>query len=441
MPRNSSGNFILPVGNPVIPDTLIEAQWANVTMDDLAQGLTDSLDRQGRGGMLAAFKLADGTQTQPGLGFLSEPSLGLHRAGTSDMRAVVLGQVRQRWHETGVEINGLLTGTAVTQSATDNTAGRLLKVADFGLGGLDGVTGIPQISDFNNASLAAGFYWFGNTAVNRPPAGDDGSVFITRRATTGSSHYTAQTAFLNNGLIYTRNNVAGVFGAWREVMTSANVTTSATDTTAGRLTKVGDFGLGLDGTVAAPQIADFNVHQATGIYRAVGSEVPNGPITTNTLMSVIATRVRNDYTVYHVRDARGFSWIGDKLVSAAVTWQRVYQPNSILGTVSQSGGVPTGAIIERGANTNGTFIRFADGTQICTAILTSSATADITWTYPAVFSAAPHISGVGTAADRVLTPGATQVSATQFSFRLWLLGATPARATDNARLVAIGRWF
>lgn len=37
----------------------------------------------------------------------------------------------------------------------------------------------------------------------------------------------------------------------------------------------------------------------------------------------------------------------------------------VLGSVSQSGGVPTGAIIETGSNTNGTYIRWADGTQIC----------------------------------------------------------------------------
>lgn len=39
---------------------------------------------------------------------------------------------------------------------------------------------------------------------------------------------------------------------------------------------------------------------------------------------------------------------------------------AILGTVSQEEGVPTGAIIERGSNANGEYVRFADGTQICT---------------------------------------------------------------------------
>lgn len=37
----------------------------------------------------------------------------------------------------------------------------------------------------------------------------------------------------------------------------------------------------------------------------------------------------------------------------------------ILGTVSQSGGTPTGAILERGSNANGEYLKFADGTLIC----------------------------------------------------------------------------
>ena len=43
----------------------------------------------------------------------------------------------------------------------------------------------------------------------------------------------------------------------------------------------------------------------------------------------------------------------------------VYTMGNVLGTVSQLGGVPTGAIIERGSNANGEYVRFADGTQIC----------------------------------------------------------------------------
>lgn len=38
---------------------------------------------------------------------------------------------------------------------------------------------------------------------------------------------------------------------------------------------------------------------------------------------------------------------------------------AIVGTVSQSGGIATGAIIERGSNGNGEYIKFADGTLVC----------------------------------------------------------------------------
>lgn len=48
----------------------------------------------------------------------------------------------------------------------------------------------------------------------------------------------------------------------------------------------------------------------------------------------------------------------------------MYQKNNILGVVSQSNGVPTGAIIERGSNVNGDYVKFADGTLICTRVRT-----------------------------------------------------------------------
>ncbi|MFL1495729.1 hypothetical protein ACI77E_30595, partial [Pseudomonas antarctica] len=38
---------------------------------------------------------------------------------------------------------------------------------------------------------------------------------------------------------------------------------------------------------------------------------------------------------------------------------------AIVGTVSQSAGLPTGAIIERGSNANGSYTKYADGTLIC----------------------------------------------------------------------------
>ncbi|MEO1554792.1 MAG: DUF2793 domain-containing protein [Pseudomonadota bacterium] len=73
-----------------------------------------------------------------------------------------------------------------------------------------------------------------------------------------------------------------------------------------------------------------------------------------------------------------------------------FGPGNVLGTVTQAGGQPTGALIERGSNANGTYLRFADGTQICTTEITGVdvtnavggfyKSGNLTWNFPAVFS-------------------------------------------------------
>jgi len=47
MPRNGSGIYSLPTGNPVVAGTTIEETWANNTMSDLANEITGSLPRNG----------------------------------------------------------------------------------------------------------------------------------------------------------------------------------------------------------------------------------------------------------------------------------------------------------------------------------------------------------------------------------------------------------
>jgi hypothetical protein len=74
-----------------------------------------------------------------------------------------------------------------------------------------------------------------------------------------------------------------------------------------------------------------------------------------------------------------------------------FGPDNILGTVSQSAGVPTGALIERGSNANGEYVLYADGTLMCwhfgLAEFTGSASVlQEVWTYPYAFTARPSIS-------------------------------------------------
>ncbi|WP_170588763.1 DUF2793 domain-containing protein [Ruegeria arenilitoris] len=126
-----------------------------------------------------------------------------------------------------------------------------------------------------------------------------------------------------------------------------------------------------------------------------------------------------------------------------------YCPGNLVGPVTQSGGTPTGAVIERGANANGEFVRFADGTQICTLAASAVActagmgplfaSAQNTWTFPAPFAvgSTPTLSGSGNALRRFISfdlPTETQVA--------WqVLSAASDPAAIPPAASAIGRWF
>lgn len=123
----------------------------------------------------------------------------------------------------------------------------------------------------------------------------------------------------------------------------------------------------------------------------------------------------------------------------------------MVGTVSQASGVPSGAVMQYGSNTNGSFIRFADGTQICwqrssTAIAVTSGPANglyygsVVWTFPAQFIAPPS-ARCSPQSDGVLAldlggPATT----TQFSLGVGALTSIPSRAYSLS-LYAIGRWY
>ena len=82
MPRDTSGTYLLPSGNPVASNTIIESAWANSTLTDIGQALTESLDRYGRSTMQKELYIVDGTALKPGLAFGAETTTGLFRKAT-----------------------------------------------------------------------------------------------------------------------------------------------------------------------------------------------------------------------------------------------------------------------------------------------------------------------------------------------------------------------
>jgi len=106
MPRDVSGNYTLPLGNPVVGGTTIDVNWANPTMADIATQLNNVFTRDGLLGPLAPFRVVDGTLPAPGLTFNSELGLGLYREGQNVMGIAINGVSIARFTPTGMGITG-----------------------------------------------------------------------------------------------------------------------------------------------------------------------------------------------------------------------------------------------------------------------------------------------------------------------------------------------
>jgi hypothetical protein len=229
------------------------------------------------------------------------------------------------------------------------------------------------------------------------------------------------------------------------------VTQNALDTTAGRLTRVGDFGWG---GIAPQAPANIDTVTASGVYSYSTTFSANGPsaVANGTLLHL--TRASGVYAQIMIGDwtstVTGHIWSRARVAGAWSAWFRQIDSGNLLGSVSQSGGAPTGAVIERGSNANGEYVRFADGTQICTRTTLSAAnastatgslfrsSASVTWTFPAAFAAAPAVSGNTDDADSWLV---TAAAPTTTASDLRAMAAVSKASALTLRATAVGRWF
>ncbi|OHC43918.1 MAG: hypothetical protein A2092_06745 [Rhodobacteraceae bacterium GWE1_64_9] len=229
-------------------------------------------------------------------------------------------------------------------------------------------------------------------------------------------------------------------------LTGTAVTEDALDTTAGRLARVGYAGLGLTGNGIGAPGNDANLCLSTAFNYRFSTSGINCPIPNPYGGSLHVFRgIGGDAASYRLQQmflsAANVMYhraSGDSGVTWS-SWRRLLHNEIILGTVAQSGGAPTGAIIERGSNANGEYVRFADGTQICTRSMSLTTGSGTSWTFPAAFAAAPSFSGtaITTVLSAVMLDTTPTATAATFSAR----DKTDARRGDTCHLTAIGRWF
>lgn len=314
---------------------------------DLLVSYMSSLSAQQDGPLSGRF--GDGTVSAPGITFLSDQDTGLYRPSANQLAAATSGVMRWLLTTTGFTLNLPMNGTAVTQSSVDTTAGRLLKVGDFGVGGIPPLIGNAGVTD---NTIAVGLYCYDST--NGSTGGPTGTTF---------------------GFIWHMRRTAG----------------------------------GGEQQIAFIEAGSLGYASAALHYRSRG----------------------------------GGAW---------GPWKKIYDTSNVVGTVSQSGGTPSGAIIERGSNANGEYVRFADGTQICTASLTVNAsitTAHLggfrntgqTWTFPAVFAAAPRVTGAPNNINSFAVFTTSVTSTTACSVFHSSVASQATAADLIASVTAIGRWF
>lgn len=237
-------------------------------------------------------------------------------------------------------------------------------------------------------------------------------------------------------------------------ITGAAVQSDFTDATSGRLLKVGAFGLG-GSDLAQVRLDDGQQDLPSGFYAGGGSSAdpttfPSGNAQYKPFLNLTRRVASGNYGQVRMYFGETINIYEKSALTAA--WEPMHSLVSreqLLGTVSQTGGLPTGAVIERGANANGEYVRFADGTQICTYtpgsfLNATESTGNIyqstspgSWVFPAQFVSAP----VCTASPRsdIAWANCQATSTTTASVRMFSPTSLVGALTQE--LKAVGRWY
>jgi len=112
-----------------------------------------------------------------------------------------------------------------------------------------------------------------------------------------------------------------------------------------------------------------------------------------------------------------------------------FSRSNIVGAVSQSGGVPTGAIIESGSNVNGEYVRYADGTLLIS--IRTARTLGVSTAYGNLY----RTSGFNVDLPTQIIPERTTVSGSFYDANGnsgWILSSINNTTTQLNSLIAVG---
>lgn len=271
-----------------------------------------------------------------------------------------------------------------------------------------------------------------------------------RAGDTAVQHYCSTgTADVTTGY-RTYNTVSAGWSPWVMNVRSLDLVTSSGDTAANKILTTGYMGIG--------SRYGFNQSQANtalynGFYQGAGAGSLNFPGSTAYGSMLVMSRenaVISQLAMFGSAGTGPEAYIRGSNDNSATWsgWGKLFHSLNAVGTVSQSGGIPTGAIVERGFNSNGQYTKWADGTleqwgAFITGSIGANTTPTTTFALPLAFinnggtltgTAAPTSSwdSYGLIYAEIITNGTQGIVAIRN-------GANAQ--TFTVRWRAIGRWF
>lgn len=356
-----------------------------------------------------------------------------------------------------------------TQSSTDVTAGRILKVGDYGFG-------VPiTITDANLAVGVNGAnYRLGSPYTNGPSASP-----YTITSYMYDSEVT-QVAYLEGSAtptIFIRKRSSGTWYPWTRSLLDLdvvnNLTTSSTNaplsarqgqilnSSIGYLdSKIGNAPTQYSGSLDVVDTINSGFTVAT--VNNGGTKPPNksyGFLQQISQGTGASAQTRQYWNDFDGTPGTKSTWVRDKYGTGTWgAWRTVYDQNSVIGTVANVTAGPTeSGIVERGSNVNGDYTKFIDGTMFAWKRQSGSTNNSyaqpggyfagdaVASTTPVAFVGIPSVQcsvggGVGNAGIALASCYALPTASSFGSWRVFTDSATVIGNGVVFSFFAVGRW-
>ena len=127
--------------------------------------------------------------------------------------------------------------------------------------------------------------------------------------------------------------------------------------------------------------------------------------------------------------------------TAGQNWSGVtYTDPDAVGSNPTAKVFPDGTVV--GSTDNGSYTKYPNGDLVCNRTISSSASANVTWTYPMAFTAVPMFSGLSVGdPDRFVTISGGISGGSSLGFRAFIASSPGNRSSTSCRLQARGHWY